>query len=120
MKKYINGLEEYKLDKDDLTQDLIDYVENTRPKTNYLDIRNVYQEDLFLNKSILQFEESDGSRVNICNVIDLEDGMNKMKKIFKDSGFEKNYYNRIIEYDDYYKIDYGSHRCFFIVTKEVL
>lgn len=120
MKKYINALEENKLDKDDLTQDLVDYVENTRPKTNYLDIRNVYQEDLFLNKSILQFEESDGTRVNICNVIDLEDGMNKMKKIFKDSGFEKHYYNRIIEYDDYYKIDYGSHRCFFIVTKEVL
>lgn len=117
MRKYINGLEESKFDKDRLTQDLIDYVENTRPKVNYLDIRNVYQEDLFLNKSILQFEESDGTRVNICNVVDLEDGLAKMRKIFKDSGFDKHYYSRIIKHDDYYKIDYGSHHCFFRVTK---
>lgn len=118
MSKYINGLDISKLDKDELTQDLIDYVENIKPKVNYLDIRNVYQEDLFLNKSILQFQESDGTRVNICNVVDLEDGLAKMRKIFKDSGFDKHYYSRIIEHDDYYKIDYGSHHCFFIVTKE--
>lgn len=91
-----------------------------KPKINKLDISNVVSKDLDKSKPILQFEESDGTRVNICNVTDLEGGMTKMKKIFKDSCFEKNYYNRIIEHDDYYKIDYGSHHCFFIVTKEVL
>lgn len=81
-----------------------------------LDVKNVYQEDLFLNRSILQFQESDGIIVNICNVKDINDGLNKIKKILQDSDCTS-YYTRVIDYPNYFWIDYSSHTTFFRVTK---
>lgn len=118
-KRYLNKSDEENLAEDweRIKEDLWKVFKDMKPKINTLDISNVVSKDLDKSKPILQFEESDGTRVNICNVTDLEDGMTKMKKIFKDSDFDKHYYSRIIERGDYYKIDYGSHHCFFRVTK---
>lgn len=88
-----------------------------RPKINKLDISNVEQRDLVRSKPILQFIDSDGVVENICNVKDLYDGLDKMKKIFEDSNYTKSHYIRVAEHEDYYTIDYGSHHCFFGVTR---
>lgn len=118
-KEYLNKSDEENLAEDweRVKEDLWKVFKNMKPKINTLDISNVVSKDLDKSKPILQFQDSDSVIENICNVEGLEDGLSKMKKIFDDSNFEKHYYNRIVEYDDYYKIDYGSHRCFFRVTK---
>lgn len=118
-KKYLNKTDTESLSEDwkNIQEDLWKALGSMKPKINKLDISNVESEDLDRNEPILQFQDYDDVIENICNVIDLDDGITKMKKIFKDSNFEKHYYSRIIEYDGYYKIDYGSHNCFFRVTK---
>lgn len=118
-KEYLNKSDEENLAEDweRVKEDLWKVFKNMKPKINTLDISNVVSKDLDKSKPILQFQDSDSVIENICNVEGLEDGLSKMKKIFDDSNFEKHYYSRIVEYDDYYKIDYGSHRCFFRVTK---
>ena len=88
-----------------------------KPKINKLDISNVEQRDLVKSKPILQFIDSDGVVENICNVKDLYDGLDKMRKIFEDSNYTKSHYTRVAEHEDYYRIDYGSHYCFFEVTR---
>ncbi|BBC69566.1 Phage protein [Staphylococcus phage phiSA039] len=100
-----------------VTEDLWKVFKDMKPKINTLDISNVESKDLDKSKPILQFQDSDGVLENICNVEGLEDGLSKMKKIFDDSNFEKHYYNRVVDHDEYYWIDYGSHHCFFRVTK---
>ncbi|WFG33806.1 hypothetical protein YN120080_89 [Staphylococcus phage vB_SauM_JDYN] len=118
-KEYLNKSDEENLAEDweRVKEDLWKAFKDMKPKINTLDISNVVSKDLEKSKPILQFQDSDRVIENICNVEGLEDGLSKMKKIFDDSNFEKHYYNRIVEYDDYYKIDYGSHHCFFRVTK---
>ena len=118
-KEYLNKSDEENLAEDweRVKEDLWKAFKDMKPKINTLDISNVVSKDLDKSKPILQFLDSDRVIENICNVEGLEDGLSKMKKIFDDSNFEKHYYNRIVEYDDYYKIDYGSHHCFFRVTK---
>ncbi|AVP40298.1 hypothetical protein HOS99_gp041 [Staphylococcus phage phiSA_BS1] len=121
-KEYLNKSDEENLAEDweKVKEDLWKVFRDMKPKINTLDISNVVSKNLDKSKPILQFQDSDKVIENICNVEGLEDGLSKMKKIFDDSNFEKHYYSRIVEHDDYYKIDYGSHHCFFIVTKEVL
>lgn len=118
-KEYLNKSDEENLAEDweKVADDLWKVFENMEPKINKLDISNTEDKDLDTKKPILQFQDSDGVIENICNVEGLEDGLSKMKKIFDDSNFEKHYYNRIVEHDEYYWIDYGSHHCFFRVTK---
>jgi len=120
-KEYLNKSDEENLAEDweKVKEDLWKVFRDMKPKINTLDISNVVSKNLDKSKPILQFQDSDKVIENICNVEGLEDGLSKMKKIFNDSNFEKHYYSRIVEHDDYYKIDYGSHHCFFIVTKEV-
>lgn len=118
-RKYLDKTDEESLAEDwkKVADDLWKVFENMEPKINKLDISNVEEKDLDKKKPILQFQDSVGVIENICNVEGLEDGLSKMKKIFKDSDFEKHFYSRIIEHENYYKIDYGSHHCFFRVTK---
>lgn len=118
-KEYLNKSDEENLAEDweRVKEDLWKAFKDMKPKINTLDISNVEDKDLDKKKPILQFQDSDGVIENICNVEGLEDGLSKMKKIFEDSNFEKHYYNRIVEHDEYYWIDYGSHHCFFRVTK---
>lgn len=118
-KEYLNKSDEENLEEDweRIKEDLWKVFKDMKPKINTLDISNVVSKDLDTKKPILQFQDSDGVIENICNVKGLEDGLSKMKKIFDDSNFEKHYYNRIAEHDEYYWIDYGSHHCFFRVTK---
>lgn len=117
--KYLNKTDEEKLrgDWESVSKDLWEVFENMKPKINKLDISNVESTNLDSSKPILQFQDSDGVLENICNVEDLDEGLDKMRKIFEDSNFEKHYYSRIADHDDYYWIDYGSHHCFFRVTK---
>ena len=117
--KYLSKTDEENLREDweNISKDLWEVFENMKPKINNLDISNVENKDLDKSKPILQFKDSDGVIENICNVKDLEEGLDKMRKIFEDSNFEKHYYSRIADHDDYYWIDYGSHHCFFRVTK---
>ena len=118
-KEYLNKSDKENLEEDwkKVKDDLWKVFENMEPKINKLDISNIEDKDLDTKKPILQFQDSDGVLENICNVEGLENGLSKMKKIFDDSNFEKHYYNRIVEHDEYYCIDYGSHNCFFRVTK---
>lgn len=118
-KEYLNKSDEENLagDWERVKEDLWKVFKDMKPKINKLDISNVEDKDLDKKKPILQFQDSDRVIENICNVKGLEDGLSKMKKIFDDSNFEKHYYNRIVEHDEYYWIDYGSHHCFFRVTK---
>lgn len=118
-KEYLNKSDGENLAEDweRVKEDLWKAFKDMKPKINKLDISNVEDKDLDKKKPILQFQDSDGVIENICNVEGLEDGLSKMKKIFEDSNFEKHYYNRIVEHDEYYWIDYGSHHCFFRVTK---
>ncbi|WBF82011.1 hypothetical protein [Staphylococcus virus vB_SurM-PSU6] len=118
-REYLNKTDAENLAEDweKVTEDLWKVFKDMKPKINTLDISNVVSKDLDKSKPILQFQDSDGVIENICNVEGLEDGLSKMKKIFDDSNFEKHYYNRIVEHDEYYLIDYGSHHCFFRVTK---
>lgn len=118
-KEYLNKSDEENLagDWEQVKEDLWKVFKDMKPKINKLDISNVEDKDLDKKKPILQFQDSDRVIENICNVKGLEDGLSKMKKIFDDSNFEKHYYNRIVEHDEYYWIDYGSHHCFFRVTK---
>ncbi|WBF81279.1 hypothetical protein FMLHJGGC_00228 [Staphylococcus phage BSwM-KMM1] len=118
-RRYLDKTDEENLAEDweKVADDLWKVFENMEPKINKLDISNIEDKDLDTKKPILQFQDSDGVIENICNVEGLENGLSKMKKIFDDSNFEKHYYNRIVEQDEYYWIDYGSHHCFFRVTK---
>ena len=118
-KEYLNKSDKENLEEDwkKVADDLWKVFENMEPKINKLDISNIEDKDLDTKKPILQFQDSDGEIENICNDEGLENGLSKMKKIFDDSNFEKHYYNRIVEHDEYYWIDYGSHHCFFRVTK---
>lgn len=118
-KEYLNKTDEENLREDweNVAKDLWEVFENMKPKINHLDISNVESKDLDKSKPTLQFQDSDGVIENICNVEDLEDGLVKMGKIFEDSNFKKHYYSRVVEYEEYYWIDYGSHNCFFRVTK---
>lgn len=118
-REYLNKTDAENLAEDweKVTEDLWKVFKDMRPKINTLDISNVVSTDLDKSKPLLQFQDSDRVVENICNVEGLEDGLSKMKKIFDDSNFEKHYYNRIVEHDEYYWIDYGSHHCFFRVTK---
>lgn len=118
-RKYLDKTDEENLAEDweRVAEDLWKVFKDMKPKINTLDISNVVSKDLDKSKPILQFQDSDRVIENICNVEGLEDGLSKMKKIFDDSNFEKHYYNRIVEHDEYYWIDYGSHHCFFRVTK---
>jgi hypothetical protein len=118
-REYLNKTDAENLAEDweKVTEDLWKVFKDMKPKINTLDISNVVSKDLDKSKPILQFQDSDGVIENICNVEGLEDGLSKMKKIFDDSNFEKHYYNRVVDHDEYYWIDYGSHHCFFRVTK---
>ena len=118
-KNYLDKSDEENLDEDwnRVVDDLWEVIRDIKPKINTLDISNVVSKDLDKSKPILQFKDADSVIENICNVEGLEDGLSKIKKIFDDSNFEKHYYNRIIEHDECYWIDYGSHHCFFRVTK---
>lgn len=97
-------------------EELLRISEMFKPKIFTFDISNVENFEFDKSKPILQFEDKDGVIENICNVKDITDGLSKMTKIFKDSNY-KNYYVRILDYPDYYWIDYGSHTTFFRVTK---
>lgn len=105
--------------KDLFTEDsLKEIIENLEFKTNTLDISKVKSETFDMNKPVLQFQDEDNMIINICNVDDLDDGINKIKQIFKDSELEHRlHYFRVNEHEDYYWIDYGSHHTFFRVTK---
>ncbi|QKE56184.1 hypothetical protein METROID_135 [Staphylococcus phage Metroid] len=118
-REYLNKTDAENLAEDwgKVTEDLWKVFKDMKPKINTLDISSVESKDLDKSKPILQFQDSDGVIENICNVEGLEDGLSKMKKIFDDSNFEKHYYNRVVDHDEYYWIDYGSHHCFFRVTK---
>ncbi|ARM68964.1 hypothetical protein vBSauCG_47 [Staphylococcus phage vB_Sau_CG] len=118
-REYLNKTDAENLAEDweKVTEDLWKVFKDMKPKINTLDISNVVSKDLDKSKPILQFQDSDGVIENICNVEGLEDGLSKMKRIFDDSNFEKHYYNRVVDHDEYYWIDYGSHHCFFRVTK---
>ncbi|AFF28598.1 hypothetical protein qdsa002_142 [Staphylococcus phage qdsa002] len=118
-REYLNKTDAENLAEDweKVTEDLWKVFKDMKPKINTLDISNVVSKDLDKSKPILQFQDSDGVIENICNVEGLEDGLSKMKKIFDDSNFEKHYYSRVVDHDEYYWIDYGSHHCFFRVTK---
>nr|DAN11173.1 MAG TPA: hypothetical protein [Herelleviridae sp.] len=98
-------------------EDLKPLLEKLETKTNYLDISKVQDTKITQDKPILQFNDYDNRVENICNVKDLQEGLDKMVKIFKDSSYTKHYYTRVIDYDNYFEIDYGSHNCFFRVTK---
>ena len=100
-------------------KDILDKYPNDffQPKINKLDISNVEQKDLAKDKPMLQFQDSDDVIENICNVESLDDGLKKMKRIFEDSNYTKSQYIRVVDHYDYYWIDYGSHTCFFRVTK---
>lgn len=118
-KEYLNKSDEENLAEDweRVKEDLWEVFKDMKPKVNHLDISNVESKELEKSKPILQFQDSNGVIENICNVEGLEDGLSKMKKIFEDSEFKKHYYSRIVDHDNYYCIDYGSHHCFFRVTK---
>lgn len=118
-REYLNKTDAENLAEDwkKVADDLNKAFEDLHSEFNTLDISNVESLDLDNTKPLLQFENWDYVVENICNVEGLEDGLSKMKKIFDDSNFEKHYYNRIVEHDEYYWIDYGSHHCFFRVTK---
>ncbi|AFV50895.1 hypothetical protein F867_gp215 [Staphylococcus phage JD007] len=118
-REYLNKTDAENLAEDweKVTEDLWKVFKDMKPKINTLDISNVESKNLDKSKPILQFQDSDGVIENICNVEGLEDGLSKMKKVFDDSNFEKHYYSRVVDHDEYYWIDYGSHHCFFRVTK---
>lgn len=107
--------------KDDNINTLLDetILESIETKVNTLDISKVKSEIFDMNKPVLQFQDEDNMIINICNVDDLDDGINKIKQIFKDSELEHRlHYFRVNEHEDYYWIDYGSHHTFFRVTKK--
>lgn len=101
------------LDKEQLVESLL-----KNRKVNNLNISNVKSKVFDMNKPVLQFQDEDNTLTNICNVDNLDDGINKIKKIFKDSNLEDRlHYFRVNEHEDYHWIDYGSHHTFFRVTK---
>lgn len=106
--------------KDDNVNTLLDerILESVETKVNTLDISKVKPEIFDMNKPVLQFQDEDNMVINICNVDNLDEGINKIKQIFKDSDLEHRlHYFRVNEHEDYYWIDYGSHHTFFRVTK---
>lgn len=105
-----------KLDIDRLTEDLVKYVESTRPKVRKLDISNVEDTNLDRHKPLLQFVDYDNVVENICNVKDINDGLEKVSQILKDSNYESHYF-RTHEIEGTWYIDYGSHTTQFRVTK---
>ncbi|WRW34701.1 hypothetical protein CF5_0126 [Staphylococcus phage CF5] len=122
VKKYMNYLdksdgENLKKDWENIGKDLYKVFGNMKPKINFLDISNVQDKNLDNKKPMLQFQDSDGVLENICNVESLEDGLSKIKRIFEDSEYDKSKYCRVVDHYDYFWIDYGSHQCFFRVTK---
>lgn len=88
-----------------------------KPKITFLDISSVKDDNVVDTKPILQFRDWDGVEENICNVIDLDDGLNKVRQILKDSSYEF-HYMRTYKPNNVWVIDYGSHNTSFLV-KEV-
>ncbi|WWT40147.1 hypothetical protein [Staphylococcus phage PT94] len=108
------------LDENEYEKMIKDICAKIKPKVNMLDISYVQQDKFDLNKPVLQFQDSDGVIENICNVNNLEDGLDVIKQIFKNSNLEHRlHYFRVVGYDNYHWIDYGSHYSFFRVTKKV-
>lgn len=105
-----------KLDIDRLTEDLVKHVENFKPKITYLDISNVEDTNLDSTKPLLQFVDYDNVVENVCNVKDINEGLEKVSKILKDSNYESHYF-RTHEIEGTWYIDYGSHTTQFRVTK---
>lgn len=100
--------------KDDIIEEVL---KNT--KVNQLNVSNVKSKVFDMNKSVLQFQDDKDRLTNICNIDNLDDGMHKIKKIFKGTNLEHRlHYFRVVEHDDYYWIDYGSHYTFFRITKK--
>lgn len=114
--KFKDNVDTSKLDVDRLTEDLVKYVESTRPKVRKLDISNVEDTNLDKNKPLLQFVDYDNVVENICNVKDINDGLEKVSQILKDSNYESHYF-RTYEIEGTWHIDYGSHTTKFRVTK---
>lgn len=114
--KFKDNVDTSKLDVDRLTEDLVKYVESTRPKVRKLDISNVEDNNLDKNKPLLQFVDYDNVVENICNVKDINDGLEKVSQILKDSNYESHYF-RTHEIEGTWYIDYGSHTTQFRVTK---
>ncbi|AAX92401.1 hypothetical protein TwortDSMZ_132 [Staphylococcus phage Twort] len=101
------------LDKDQLIEFLV-----KNQKVNNLDISKVKQDKFDMNMAVLQFQDDENNLTNICNVENLDEGLDKIRQIFKDSELEHRlHYFRVVEHEDYYWIDYGSHHTFFRVTK---
>lgn len=117
-KEYLNKSDEENLAEDweRMKEDLWKVFKDMKPKINTLDISNVVSKDLDKSKPVLQFQDSDRVIENICNVEDINDGLNKIKKILQDSDYTS-YYTRVLDYPDYFWIDYSSHTTFFRVTK---
>lgn len=108
------------LNKNEYERMIKDICAKVKPKVNKLDINYVQQDKFDLNKPVLQFRDSDGVTENICNVDNLEDGLDVIKQIFKNSSPEHRlHYFRVVEHDNYHWIDYGSHYSFFRITKKV-
>ncbi|QQV88515.1 hypothetical protein [Staphylococcus phage ZCSS1] len=114
--KFKDNVDTSKLDVDRLTEDLVKYVESTRPKVRKLDISNVEDINLDKHKPLLQFVDYDNVVENICNVKDINDGLEKVSQILKDSNYESHYF-RTHEIEGTWYIDYGSHTTQFRVTK---
>uniref|UniRef100_A0AB39C889 Uncharacterized protein n=1 Tax=Staphylococcus phage UHP46 TaxID=3234966 RepID=A0AB39C889_9CAUD len=114
--KFKDNVDTSKLDVDKLTKDLVTYVEKTRPKRRKLDISNVEDTNLDKHKPLLQFVNYDNVVENICNVKDINEGLEKIKQILKDSNYESHYF-RTYEIEDTWHIDYGSHTTKFRVKK---
>lgn len=87
-----------------------------KPKITFLDISSVIDDNVVDTKPILQFRDWDGVEENICNVIDLDDGLNKVRQILKDSSYES-HYMRTYKPNNVWVIDYGSHNTSFLVKE---
>lgn len=88
-----------------------------KPKITFLDISSVKDDNVVDTKPLLQFRDWDGVEENICNVLDLDDGLNKVRQILNDSNYEF-HYMRTYKPNNTWIIDYGSHNTSFLV-KEV-
>lgn len=125
MSDYINKFNEVKQGKKseksiaEFVDDFMDSVDPDifKPKITFLDISSVKDDNVVDTKPLLQFRDWDGVKENICNVLDLDDGLNKIRQILNDSDYEFRYM-RTYKPNDTWIIDYGSHNTSFLV-KEV-
>ncbi|BBI90243.1 hypothetical protein MRS_126 [Staphylococcus phage MR003] len=78
-------------------------------------IKNI-KPSIYKSKPILQFLHNKRT-YDVCNVKNIDDAMYLINKVLEEANYA-HYYTRVIEQEDCYILDYGSHQCFFKLLKE--